>query len=154
MAMHFSVSERVRFSAISLIIIGVLAAQTFSGFRKTQRWWPFLAYPMYAEAHFEGERIAVNHRIYAVTSDGVRHYLHPENDLKLYFWRHEGLARGAVQDDFEHNPLPGLVKDLYPTVERIEIEDYPMVITRDGPAPAPTKIVKTIPRATIDRWSK
>ena len=61
------------------------------------------------------------------------------------------MARGQVHDQYvEHNPLPSMVRQVHPTVDRIEIEDFPMIITRDGPQSAPVKIVKTLTRPQID----
>lgn len=153
--MELTRQQRIRFGLLSVLIIGVLFAQTVSGFRKTYKWWPFLAYPMYAEAHFEGERIKVNHRIYAVTSDGVRHYLDPEAQLKLGFWRYDGLARWLVAGRLRDTAgMLAIIKSLYPTIQKIEVEDFPMIITRNGPAPAPRKIVAVVSRASIDELTK
>jgi hypothetical protein len=52
--------------------------------------------------------------------------------------------------------IPSLVaiKALYPDLKEIQVEDYPMIITRDGPAPAPRKVLNTISRAKIDELTK
>lgn len=147
--------ERLRFSLITLLIVGVLVVQTISGFRRTYKWWPFLSYPMYADAHFEGERIEVSHRIYAVTPDGVRHYLDPDTDLKIGFWRYEKFARQIGVNHLERNAATlSAIRSMYPTLTEIQIEDYPMIITKNGPAPAPRQVINTIKRSAIDEWAK
>jgi hypothetical protein len=153
--MELTRQQRIRFGLISALILGVLVAQTVSGFRRTYKWWPFLSYPMYADAHYENERIIVHYSLYAVTSDGTRHYLDPDTDMKIGFWRYLKLSR-QLGDNVLAPTIPSLVaiKALYPDLKEIQVEDYPMIITRDGPAPAPRKVLNTISRAKIDELTK
>lgn len=152
--MELTRQQKLRFGLISALILAVLVTQIYTGFRKGYKWWPFLAYPMYAEAHFENERIGVENYMYAVTPKG-RIYLHPDRDLHLGFWRYDGVARGLRDGKLKQNSgALALIRSVHPDIERLEIEDYPVIITRDGPKPAPKKIVATINRATIDEWAK
>jgi hypothetical protein len=153
--MEMTRQQRIRLGLISVLILGVLVAQTVSSFRRTYKWWPFLSYPMYADAHYENERILVHYSLYAVTSDGKRHYLDPDTDMKIGFWRYLKLSR-QLADKVLEPAIPSLaaIKTLYPDLQEIQVEDFPMIITRDGPAKAPRKILNTIPRATIDELTK
>ena len=153
--MELTRQQKIRFGLISVLIIGVLVVQTVSSFRRTYKWWPFLSYPMYATAHFEGERIKVNHRVYAVTPDGARHYLDPDRDLKIGFWRYDKMARQLGVNHLEANAANlAAIKSLYPDLTEIQVEDFPMIITRNGPAPAPRMVINTVPRTAIDEWAK
>ena len=146
---------RTRFTLLSLVIIGILGLQLITSFKHTNKWFPFMWYPMYGYPNFEGDRILVHHSIYLVTPDGKRRYLDPDADLKMGFWRYEDLAKRLSRREFDR-VADGItmLKALQPDVVRIEIEDYPLIITRDGPKPAPRKILISLDRATIDKWVK
>jgi hypothetical protein len=138
----------------SAVIIGVLLPQTVTSFGHTDRFFPFLWYPMYAKPHFAGERIEVGHRIYAVTPDGYRHLIDAESDLDIDFWRYERrLARPLVAGDLhEVRYLLKRIVARYPTLIGIEVDDYPMVITREGPVPAKVRTVATVRRSAMAEY--
>ena len=140
---------------VSIFIFAVLAAQIVSGFRRTYQWWPFLSYPMYASSHFDQERIDVSYIIYAVTPDGTRHYLDPDMDLGIGFWRYGRLARQLGVNHLKSNAHSlEEIGSRYPNLLRVEVEDYPMMITRDGPKAAPRLVTNIIPRDAIDEAVK
>ena len=57
---------------ISVFIIGALTLQMTAILLRTGPYaYPFVNYPMYAAAHYEGERILVEHTIYARFTDGT-----------------------------------------------------------------------------------
>lgn len=154
-----STLQRFRFPALSIIILGILLVQLFAGFRHTNKWFPFMWYPMYGYPNYKGDRIKVHFSIFAITADGVRHRLDPEKDLDLgpapsNFWRYEFIAKRLTNNEL--NRIPGnlrTIKQHFPSVTTVQVEDYPLIITDDGPKPAPRKILNSIRRAAIDRWA-
>lgn len=61
-----------RIRLISIIIVGALLLQFLAVLLRTGPWlYPFINYPMYATAHYEGDRIAYEHTVYAVFDDGT-----------------------------------------------------------------------------------
>jgi hypothetical protein len=145
--------QTVKYSLLSALIGGVLLAQGVSGFRGTQYLTPFLSYPMYSKAHFEGERLDVNHRVYAVLKSGERRYIDPDEDLNVDFWRYERrfvtpLIKGRSD---EVAPFVDAVVARYPDVTALEVDNYPMIITRAGPKPAPSQTIVRREVAAADR---
>jgi hypothetical protein len=135
----------------SAAIVGVLVPQAIASFGHSDRYFPFLWYPMYAKPHFEGERIDVEHRIYAVMPDGQRKLIDAALDLDIDFWRYERrLARPLIAGDLhEVGYLLKRIVGRYPTLTAIEVHDYPVVITRDGPVPAPSRSVARVRRSAM-----
>jgi hypothetical protein len=133
----------------SAFILLILAIQTAASFGHSDRYFPFLWYPMYGEAHRDGERLIVHHSLFAVMPDGARRRIDPATDLGIEFWRFERIvAQSVIRGDSRAiaDPLRR-IKARYPAATRIELEDYPAVITRDGPQPAPRHIVAVMPIA-------
>ena len=61
-----------RIRLISIIIVGALLLQFLAVLLRTGPWlYPFINYPMYATAHYEGDRIAYEHTVYAIFDDGT-----------------------------------------------------------------------------------
>lgn len=149
--MRFQI-EQYRFQLISFVIIAVLGAQLVASFGHANRFFPFMWYPMYAQAHFEGERINVEHRIYAVTPDGKRHYIDPASDLEIDFWRYERRFARQLRDNKLKNikPVLAMVIERHPTFTELQVEDYPMVITRQGPKSAPMRTIAVVPRDDVN----
>jgi hypothetical protein len=83
---------------VSSVVVTVLALQSFAGFVDTGRWgWPFVAYPMYNEAHFENERVQYDWVVYAVLEDSSEVIVTPD-DLDITWWL------------FEKNVVSGLLR--------------------------------------------
>src|SRR5688500_19069628 len=71
---------------VSAFIVIVLATQAVAGFLDTGRWgWPIVAYPMYKEPHYDGDRVWYDVRTFAVLADGTRVEL-VRDDLGFDFW--------------------------------------------------------------------
>lgn len=140
-------SGQIRYIFYSAVIAGVLGAQTLASFGNTDRYFPFLWYPMYAKAHYAGERLDVGHRIYAVTADGVRHPVNAA-DLKIDFGRYERkFARPLIAGQTDNiAPFLKTVAAQYPSLVALQVDDYPMIITHDGPVAAPLRTVATLSR--------
>jgi hypothetical protein len=148
-------SWQIKRVLLTLVILGVLGAQLIASFRHTNKTFPFMWYPMYSPAHFEGERIPVRHSIYAAAANGKRYYIHPVKDLRVEFWRYERIAAQLLVNDVETSAAAiSVIRKLHPDVIELQIEDYPMMITRDGPKPAPRKIVNRISLAPADGRAK
>lgn len=146
--------DHFRFQLLSALIAGILLFQLFTGFKHTNNWFPFMWYPMYGFPNFEGDRIMVRHSIYVVRPNGQRRYLHPDRDLKMGFWRYDSLAKHLARNDLE-KVREGLIviKSLQPDLVEVQIEDFPMIITKDGPKPAPKKVLNAVDRKAVDRWA-
>lgn len=138
---------QVRYIFYSVVIAGVLGAQAVASFGNTDRYFPFLWYPMYAKAHYAGERIDVGHRVYAVTADGVRHPVNAA-DLNIDFWRYERKFSQPLIAGQIANVAPFLktVAAKYPSVVALQVDDYPMIITHNGPEAAPLRTIATVSR--------
>ena len=123
----------------------ILIAQLIASFGHSDRFFPFLWYPMYATPRYDGDRLVVRHFLFAITADGRRHRVLPE-DLNIDFWRFERLVIPAIKKrEWERlaTPLPQ-IRLLHPHVVRLEVEDYPLVITRHGPAAAPRHLIASL----------
>jgi hypothetical protein len=73
--------------AVSGVIVAVLTLQSFAGFVDTGRWgWPFVAYPMYSEAHFENERVQYDWMVYAILADSTEVIVKPDGPLFSMTW--------------------------------------------------------------------
>ena len=60
-----------RIRLISIFIVGALVLQFLAVVLRTGPWlYPFINYPMYATAHYEGDRIAFEHTVHASFADG------------------------------------------------------------------------------------
>lgn len=84
------------FKYLSLLIVGALGLQMSAVLLRSGPWaYPFINYPMYAAAHYEGERILVEHRIYAVFTDGSERPI-TRADVGEHYWFYENWARRMV----------------------------------------------------------
>ena len=69
-----------RIRLISIIIVGALLLQFLAVLLRTGPWlYPFINYPMYATAHYEGDRIAYEHTVYAIFDDGTERAFQSED---------------------------------------------------------------------------
>ena len=88
---------------VSLVIAAVLALQltaTFDLFprilsRPSHLFWPFLDYPMYRAARYEGSVIE-RYRVFAATDDGTEVELMP-SDFSLNFRKFRDIAVAAIR---------------------------------------------------------
>lgn len=84
------------FRLISIVIAAALFLQMTAVLLRTGPYgYPFINYPMYAAAHFEGERILVEHRIYARFTDGTERAISRE-DVGGHYWIYENWAKRMV----------------------------------------------------------
>lgn len=130
----------------SLIILFCLALQSFAVFHPVSpRLWPFLDYPMYNRAHYQGE--AVNrYVVFGVFADASEARILPE-DLDLDFWK------------FEYGPVPmlrrGDVESLKPYAQlynarqnkklvRFRLENHPFTLSDQGVRAVTPQVVNSV----------
>ena len=124
--------------AITAIIVIVLGTQAIAGLVDTGRWgWPILAYPMYEEAHYDGERILYDARTHIVLADGTRVEL-TRDELGMSFWIYwQNVVQPIYNGGDLLKPLAPLIAQVCRRfdgrVARLEIEDMGVAIRRDGP---------------------
>jgi hypothetical protein len=99
--------EQIRVSIISLIIVTILSLQAFASFfNPSVLGFPFVAYPMYRIAHYEGDRILYDTTVYAVNKDGQEVQFKPE-DAGMSWWlfrRHVVNPLLAIAQWVKHGP--------------------------------------------------
>jgi hypothetical protein len=121
---------------VSVVIAGILSIQAVAGFVDTGRWgWPFLAYPMYKNAHYEGERIDIYLTAYAVLADSTRVAINP-SDLNLSFWLYWYNVVTPIQHarlDLLEPVLKRYCEETGNQVTKLHLEDRGVAIGRDGP---------------------
>lgn len=137
--------KRLWMLAMSAVIAIILVAQILGSFSHTNRYFPFLWYPMFAQPRHDGDRLVLHHTLFAVMPGGERRPVSPEQ-LKIDYWRFERLVVPAVtRQDWQRLSVPlRQIRELHPGVRGIEVEDYPLVITANGPASAPRLVVASL----------
>jgi hypothetical protein len=142
-------------AAVSVFIIAVLSAQAATipvtamrGSFLRSKLYPILEYPMYAPAHYNGERVTASWLIEGVLPDGKTVGITNEQ-LHVDIFDFITIVQSALQGNpRETGTLRELVRERVPGAERIQelhIKSYPMQVTRDGPKPLPSELVMTIP---------
>lgn len=117
------------------MIVIILASQTFASVVGTGRLtWPIISYPMYARAHFEGDRLDHGHAAYAVLADGSRIPIDPA-ELDMSFWTFQSTVVKPVRLGNLDRLAPILAR--YCTqhdaqIVRVEIDDLGVAIGHDG----------------------
>lgn len=129
------IQERYGIQIISIVIVFILVTQLIAGLVNTGKWgWPFLAYPMYSTAHYDGERVVYDVKVYGVLKDLSRIEL-KRSDLGMDFW----VFRYNVVQPIRH----GYLSALSPIIDllcrqnrgdliRLEYEDMGVAISRTG----------------------
>jgi hypothetical protein len=142
-------------TAVSVFIIAVLAAQAATipvtamhGAFLRSKLYPILEYPMYAPAHYNGERVTASWLIEGVVPDGKTIGI-TNDQLHVDIFDFINIVQSALQGNSrEIDTLRELVRDRVPGADRIQelrIKNYPLKVTRDGPQPLPSEVVMTIP---------
>lgn len=142
-------------AGVSLFVATVLGAQAATLFVTVQhgsflrgKMFPILEYPMYAPAHYEGERVTASWLLEGVLADGKTVVI-PREELQVDIFDFVNI----VQSTLQHNRaatgvLLGLVREHVPGAELIRelrIKNYPVQLTRTGPRTMPSEIVMTVP---------
>jgi hypothetical protein len=140
---------------VSVFVAVVLAAQaaTFPitaihGSFLRSKLFPILEYPMYAVAHYEGERVTASWLIEGVFDDGKTINISKEQ-LGVDIFDLANLMGPVLQrQPAGTRTLLGLVQERVPEADRLQelrIKSYPMQVTRDGPKALPSEVLVTIP---------
>lgn len=140
---------------VSVFVGAVLAAQAatlpitamHAGFLRSKL-FPIIEYPMYAPAHYEGERVTASWLIEGVLSDGRAINVSKEQ-LGVDIFDFANIMQPVLQHDpSATQSLVAMVRERVPGAERFDelrIKSYPMQVTRDGPKPLPSEVIVTIP---------
>jgi hypothetical protein len=121
---------------ISGVIVGILLIQAVASFVDTGRWgWPFLAYPMYENAHYENERLYDELTAYAILTDSTRVEI-KRTDLGMDFWLYwynvvQPIRHGHL--DLLEPVLQRYCEEFENRVIKLHLEDQGVAIGRDGP---------------------
>jgi hypothetical protein len=106
-----------------------------------------LEYPMYAPAHYEGERVVASWLLEGVYSDGQKIDI-SKDLLKIDIFDFVHTVEGTLNGDPNTTAtLVTLIRERVPNAARlseIRIKNYPVRLTRNGPAPMPSEVVKTM----------
>lgn len=142
--------ERLAMRAISVIVATVLAAQFLIGFSyRGGQAFPVVAYPMYKEPHYEGERL--NDYVVEVSADGgAGRALGPEA-MEISPWLYQKSLTAPI---IKGNPSPlaasvataACASDGVRSIA-ISVYDSGYTITREGPVEDGRKLMGT---ATFD----
>lgn len=145
---------RRRFALISVVIVAVLSLQALVGFSYGGvQAWPFMAYPMYRGAHYDGERLRYDFTVYAELDDASEVVIAPE-DLGLSWWAfRENVVHALYRDD--RAVVQGLIDaHCRRTGQRIvglRMEDLGFAVSRDGLVKGlPPEVVASMPVRCAD----
>jgi hypothetical protein len=147
-------SEKLYRTIVSAFVVVVLFAQaatilvtaTRGGYLR-DRLFPVLEYPMYAPAHYEGERVVASWLLEGVYSDGQKIDI-SKDLLKIDIFDFVHTVEGTLNGDPNTTAtFVTLIRERVPNAARlseIRIKNYPVRLTRNGPAPMPSEVVKTM----------
>jgi hypothetical protein len=140
-------------AGVTIFVAAVLFAQAATlavtatrGTYLRDRLYPILEYPMYAPAHYEGERVTAswllegelaNGSTISITSDALR------LDIFDFVNIMQAVLHGKAQ---ALATLRQLVRDRVPGADQIRVvrvKDYPLKVTRNGPEPLPSDVIMT-----------
>ena len=147
--------ERLYRALVSTFVAFVLAAQIATipvtathGTYLRDRGFPVLEYPMYAPAHYEGERVIASWLIEGVLENGQSISITKEM-LQVDIFDFVRIVEGVLADNENSTQaLWALIRSHVPEanqIREIRIKNYPLRVTRDGPVPDPSEVVKTLP---------
>lgn len=150
MTSNFTPLKKGLFSLFIITILGLQAMPILSE-ATDNRWgyyyWPFINYPMYNRGHDEGEHVEVGNLVKATLSNGKQ--------IAFSFQKSEelGLTLFTFQKKINEllRPNGHIFADdfvaLHPQGDKIvklEIYNYPIVVTKDGPKEAEQELLKSI----------
>ena len=131
-----TLQERYGVQIVSIVIVFILVTQLMAGLIHTGRWgWPFVAYPMYKMAHYDGERVVYDVKVYGVLKDLSRIEL-KRSDLGMSFWLFWYNVVQPIRHGYLHNLSPiidQLCRQSRGDLIRLEYEDMGVKISRAGP---------------------
>lgn len=132
---------------VSIFILFVLSTQTYvSVIPGGDDFWPFIDYPMYQHKRREGARVDVGYSVYATLADGSEIKIGP-GDIGTTHFRFQSHVAKALVHGRENRWKPLLrqfEKRHNLKIVRLRVENYPMVITREGGKPVPAEVLKVL----------
>ena len=135
----------------SLVVVAVLTLQAAAVFGAiSSLLWPFTDYPMYREAHYDGERLN-RYTVVGILGEATEVTLLPE-DLGFNLWQFEKhLVRPLSRQHMEREDEKRLAIALQiyqakhrRTLTALRLENHPFVLSKSGMREAPTEVVKTV----------
>ena len=154
---------------ISLFIILFTGLQAFTSFRvytyiplvfppasqlnlekvSSPQLWPFLTYPMYRNAHYEGDEI-VEYEAYAIFKDSTEVNVLPK-DVNIGFWRFRWDFVPAIRKNNRSRikDYVSLIKERYkrkPVGLRLEV--HPWIVQKKGAVEASPEVLAKVRIAT------
>jgi hypothetical protein len=146
--------DTLRKRLLSVVIITILGLQTGPIITQPMpehywgdKYWPFTNYPMYNRGRAEGDYVNVGNTIIATLDNGEQLTFSNKNPGKLgiNFWNFFELCTNLLRP-VGHNYVAKFTS-LHPLGDqmvKLEIYNYPVIVTRDGPKEAEQKLMKTI----------
>ena len=148
-----SYSDNFKRVFLSVFIVGILVLQTMpivtlitdSPWRGY--YWPFVDYPMYKNAHQEGEHVVVGYTVVATTTSGEEISTSYKNhrDLGLDFWVFGNVVRRLLGPNGYRNAAEFI--SLHPRgdeIVKLDVYNYPVMVTRDGPVEVEAELLNSI----------
>lgn len=154
MAVHWDNSRIARACAsffiagVLLIQAGTLGVTAVHAHFLHSKLFPFIEYPMYAPAHYEGERVTASWLLEGQLPEGHGVPVTKEG-LGIDIFDFNRLVQATLEGDKEQaQVLRRLVRERIPQGERFTvliIKSYPVRVTRDGPQPLPAETALIVP---------
>ena len=128
--------SKLQFFLASLVIIFCVTAQgaALTGHRLFfSTTFPFIFYPMYSSAHYEGEEVVDREMIFAIVKDSTAVQIVPE-DLGLDFWDFQLFLKAIDQ---QSNEVISQYLEIYQSragkqVLQLQIKVHPWTLSRKG----------------------
>jgi hypothetical protein len=148
-------SEKLYRTIVSAFVGLVLFAQASTvlvtatrGTYLRERLFPVLEYPMYAYAHYDGDRVVASWLLEGVYPAGETISISKEM-LRVDIFDWVNIVQGAMAGYASSTAtLMTLIREHVPNAAQLaelRIKNYPVRITRNGPAAMPSEVVKTLP---------
>jgi hypothetical protein len=148
-------SSRIARACASFFIVGVLLTQAATLFVTAMhatflrsKLFPFLEYPMYAPAHYEGERVTASWLLEGQLPQGDGVPVTKEQ-LGIDIFDFNRLVQATLEGDKQQaQVLRRMVRERVPQGELftvLVIKSYPVRVTRDGPQPLPPETALIVP---------
>jgi len=153
--MDRSTRDRLYRTGVSIFVIGMLAAQAstllVTATAKSvlrSKLYPFIEYPMYGIAHYEGERVTATWHLEGVYNDGHTIDISQEM-LNLSIWDYNRIIQATMAsqkgaaDAFREvmrERVPGSAE-----LQQVRIKSYAIKVTRHGPEEIPSEVPMTVP---------
>ena len=138
--------RRATIALSSLIIFSCLVLQSFAVFHPVSpRLWPFLDYPMYGRAHYQGEAVR-QFVVVGIFADASEARILPK-DLGLDFWKFEyGPVQMLRRGDVESlKPYAQLYNDRQnKQLVGIRLENHPLTLSDQGVRAAAPQVLNSV----------